>query len=311
MAYTSGGLILDDHYNEFAQGGASSVNHNVANINTLWGTGDADKGYGQGTTLSTVAAGATITATQWATMLTRMQSIADHQGSTITAISNPTTGDTVSAFAALSGNLNTIYTNRLNYASNGTDNSNTQSGSGSWTSSTVHTLTVTFADVDSARYYFNAGGQLRFSFARSGGTSHAKNTEWTDLCNDSGTIIFGASTISATGQSGTNNILTTSTGYHDLSTGNTTIFKKYQDSSPYTSNYIQIAAKTNGTAGSYNGNGNVLTFTVSYIDDAAEDGAGDTVDGTITTTMVERLPSTTYLTNTWGNPNFSSINSQS
>ena len=51
MAYTSGDTILDDHYNGF-----------VTSVNALWGTGTGDKGYGQGTTVSSVSAGNTITA---------------------------------------------------------------------------------------------------------------------------------------------------------------------------------------------------------------------------------------------------------
>jgi hypothetical protein len=45
MAYTVGGLIEATHYNGFA-----------ASVNAVWGTGTGDRGYGQSTTLSTVAA---------------------------------------------------------------------------------------------------------------------------------------------------------------------------------------------------------------------------------------------------------------
>ena len=53
MAYTTGDTILDDHYNGF-----------VASINSIWGSGSGAAGYGQTSTLSTVSAGSTITATQ-------------------------------------------------------------------------------------------------------------------------------------------------------------------------------------------------------------------------------------------------------
>jgi len=311
MAYSTGGLILDDHYNEFASGDPTNgtANHSVANINSLWGVGNGDKGYGQSTVLSEVTTGATVTATQWATLLTRMTTIANHQASSITAISNPTVGNTIAAYTALSGNLNTIYANRLNVAANGSDSTNSTSGTGSWTQYTTHTVTLTFADVDSARYYFNAGGQIRFSFARSGGTAHTKNTEWTDLCNDAGTIIFGANSTTAVGQTGTNTILTTTSGYYQLATGFVTNFQKYQDSSPYTANYININAKSNGGA-TNGGNGNILTFEITYADNAAPDDFNDTVNGTLTTTVVERPPSTTHLTNVWGNPTYGGSNVQ-
>jgi len=312
MAYTFGDIILDDHFNIFVTGNAAGTGDNsVANLNTVWGTGNSDKGYGQtGTVLSAVSAGATITATEWATMLTRMQTIADHQGSSITPIAGPTVGNTISAFTALDSNITTTFNNRLNNVANGTDATNTQDGTGSWTVSTTHTLTVTFGSVNQTRYFFNAGGEIRFSFARSGGTAHTKNTEWTDLCNDSGTIIFGARSTTATGQSGANNILLTSTGYYDITTGDTIIWKKFQDTSPYTANFIQIEAKTDGAGGANNGNGTILTFTVTYADAATPDDFDDTVDGTITTTLVERPPSTTFITQTWGNPGFGGVNVQ-
>ena len=111
MAYQSGDSILDDHYNIFVQGGASSVDHNTANVNTLWGAGTSDKGYGEtGSTLSTVSAGSTITATQWANLLNRCTALANHQGTTLTSITTPSTGDTISAYTALSTNISTLTT---------------------------------------------------------------------------------------------------------------------------------------------------------------------------------------------------------
>ena len=62
MTYSSGGLIQAVDYNTFAQGGASADN-NVANINTIWGVGTGDKGWGQSTTITPVSAAATVTAT--------------------------------------------------------------------------------------------------------------------------------------------------------------------------------------------------------------------------------------------------------
>ena len=77
MAYQTGDTILDDHYNGFANDNSPN------NINKIWGTGSADYGYGQSNTISTVSAGSTVTAAQWNTLLDRMQSIKNHQGSSI------------------------------------------------------------------------------------------------------------------------------------------------------------------------------------------------------------------------------------
>ena len=52
MAYQTGDIILDTHYNGF-----------VTSVNTMWGAGTGVRGYGQSTTVSTVSDGTTITAT--------------------------------------------------------------------------------------------------------------------------------------------------------------------------------------------------------------------------------------------------------
>jgi len=317
MAYSSGSVILDDDYNIFATGNAAGTgDDNVANINTVWGSGTGDKGYGQTNTVSAVSAGSTITATQWATLLTRMTSIANHQGTSITAISNPSAGDTIEAYAALSTNITNIFNNRNNAAANGSDitANGTTTTSSTWDVRAVTTKTVTFADAASLRYFFNAGGMIRMSFSLTGG-SDAKSLEWADLLSDAGTIVVTGAAASKTiaavaytgttkiGGSGTPTTLATGTGVFDYTGTDTLIFKQFADSAPYTANYIEIDAKIST---------NVITFTVTLEDAAADtiapDGSGsgnalDVVDGTLTMTTAVRPPSTANLNaNTWGTP---------
>jgi len=183
MTYSTGSTIIDDDYNGFA-----------ISINNFWGSGIASTyGYGQTDTVSLVSAGTTITATQWATLLTRMTSAASHQNTSITAISNPSTGDTIEAYAALSSNINSVYNNRLNAAANGTDltaNGTTQT-TGTWDVSAITTKTITFASADAKKYFFNSGGHIRMSFSLTGG-SDAKSQEWADLLTKTGTIVLAA-----------------------------------------------------------------------------------------------------------------------
>ena len=80
MTYSAGNTILDDDYNGFKD-----------DVNTMWSTGSGSNGYGQ-TAVSAVSAGSTITATQWATLLSRISSAASHQGTSITSITNPSAG---------------------------------------------------------------------------------------------------------------------------------------------------------------------------------------------------------------------------
>jgi hypothetical protein len=64
MTYSVGNTIVATDYNGF-------ISTNAANINGIWSTGAASFGYGE-TAVSTVSAAATITATQWSTLNSRL-----------------------------------------------------------------------------------------------------------------------------------------------------------------------------------------------------------------------------------------------
>lgn len=310
MAYTAGDLILDDHYNTFATGSVGGTATDSANVNNVWGAGTGDRGYGQSSTVSAVSAGATVTATQWATLLSRISSIASHQGTTITAITSPTAGNTIEAYTALSNNITAIHTNRLDNAAFGTTSATDTSGSGAWSAYTVHTITVTFGSADQRRYFFNAGGEIRIDTSISGGTADGKYNEWVDLSNTlAGQVILGAHGTTKSGGTGTPTTLEGAIGNYELTGTAQTIYLQYADSSPYTSNYIRVQAWSSAS--------NTITFEVRYQDDSADqtyDKAvytpNDVMDGTVTTTTTIAPPSETYLTNTWGTPTVSGTNSQ-
>ena len=321
MAYSSGSLILDDDYNIFATGSATgTADHNVANINSVWGAGLTDRGYGQTNTVAAVNAGATITATQWTNLLNRISSAASHQGSSITAITNPTVGDTITAYTALQNNINTVFNNRRNAAASGTDITagGSVSGTTSWYVQAQTTTTVTFASANAARYFFNAGGMIRLTPIRSG-TANTKSTDWNTLATACGTIAFtggGSRSVAGVnytgtnkiGGSGTTNILATTTGFYSLTPGaaETVIFKQFSAASPYTANFIQVGVALNAAS-------TVLTFRMTFRDDAGDvttlpDGASNTLDlvqGTTGCTHVVRPPSTAHISNTWGTPTIS------
>ena len=310
MAYSTGATIIDDDYNIFATGNAAGTgDNNVTNVNTVWGAGALTRGYGQGTTVSPVSAGNTITATQWATLLTRMTSIANHQGTSITAISNPSTGDTISAYAALSSNITAIYNSSLNAAASGADltTNGTTTTTSSWTSSATTTKTITFASAAALRYFFNAGGQIRFSFSRSGGGANTRNTAWTNLLTAVGTLVYtgsgSAKTIAGStlqgfakiGGSGTPSVFVESTGVQNFTPGAaaTTVYTQAATTYLYQSNNIVITAALNAPS---------TAFTLVVTLNDVETRPIDTVDGTLTMTTALRQPSTTYISNTWGTP---------
>lgn len=322
MTYSTGGLIQATDYNGFASTTSG------ANVNNIWGVGSSDSGYGQSTTLATVSAGSVVTATQWAALNSRISSMASHQGTTITARTSPVAGNTISVLAALNTDLTNITNNRGNAALSGsqftgwtgTSSKTTATGSGStpWTITFTHT--VTWASAAAARYFFNAGGRIKWECSKTADATEA-DTEWNDLANTLVGDIFitggtGTQTIAGTaytgctksGGTGTPNILLTTTGWYDLLTTDTLIYKQFADTAPYTGQYIQINAKTAGT-------GTQLVLTTTWSDpggagigstDAISGGTATTgiTFGTAPATVVTYFPpSATYLTEaSWGTP---------
>ena len=315
MTYSSGSLIVATDYNGFANDTAG------ANVNSIWATGSTDSGYGQ-SALATVAATNTITATQWASLVNTISSIASHQGTTITARTAPTAGNLISILAALNTDLTNCTTNRGNAIANGTQytgwtgtNSKTTATSGaSWT--ITFTNTVTFASAAAARYFFNAGGRIKIDVAKSS-TGATGDPEWNDLsttlCGDiyitGGTAtqtISGASYTGTTkvGGTGTPTTLATTTGWYDLTAGAaaTIVYKQFADTAPYTSNYIQHAIAKGASSDTL-----VITTTWVAVDGDPISGgtaASGATPGTAPCTIVTYFPpSSTYLTTAaWGTP---------
>lgn len=314
MTYSSGGLIQATDFNGFASTTSG------ANVNNIWSTGSGDAGWGQ-SALSTVSAGGTVTATNWASLVNTISSMGSHTGTTITSRTAPVTGNLIQILAALNTDLTNITNNRRNAVANGSQytgwtgtNSKTAATSGATWSFTI-TNTVTFASAAAARYFFNGGGRIKLDFSKTA-TGNLGDPEWNDLANTlCGDIYFtggtGTATIAGTaytgttkiGGSGTPNILTTTTGFYDLTAGGAgvIIYKQFADTVPYTSNYIQVTASLNAAS-------TVLTFTTVW---SASDGdpisggtaASGATPGTAPCTICTYFPpSTTYLSNSWGTP---------
>lgn len=314
MTYSSGSLILATDYNGFVSTNAG------ANVNDIWSTGSGDKGYGE-TAVDTVSASATITATQWATLNNRISSMASQTSTSITSRTNPVAGNTIGILNSLNTDLTNITTNRGNAVGSGSQYT-TFSGSSSYTSNWTGTLTfvhtVSFASAAAARYFFNAGGIFKWEVNKTS-TGNPGDAEWNDLANTlCGDIFFtgrvdGTSqTIAGTsytgtkqsGGTGTPNTLATTTGWYQLTTSDTLIYRQYADTSPYTSNNIALNVKTAGS-------GSQLVFTTTWVNSEGDttSGGGATTSpfssfGSAPATIVTYFPpSATYLTGAaWGTP---------
>lgn len=302
MTYSQGGLIQAVDYNTFAQGGAS-VTHTTANINTVWGVGTGNKGYGQTSTLSTVGV-ETVTATQWATLIARLDSILTHQAGSGSGISAPTAGSNIAFLSTLSSKITDGMNNRLDANSNGSDASATGSSTYNYTTNTgtqSFTRTATFASADQARYFFNAGGKLIWNFSSTNQNSTSKSGDWVTLLGHIGTIIIGGQTNSRTGTGGTLNSSNTALGYWNAGTSAASILRLYSaaGTADYNNNDVQVKIHTNGVQGSNADVGQIVTLTVELTDTAA-DGFDDAVSVNVVTSLTVRPPETTNLADTWG-----------
>ena len=323
MTYSVGGLIQATDYNGFV---STTVG---ANVNGIWATGSTDSGYGE-TALSTVSTAGTVTATQWASLVNTISSMASHQGTTITSRSAPVAGGIITILSNLNTDLTTLTGARGNATASGTQygtftgsvSKTTATGSGTTAWTITFTHTITFASADAARYFFNAGGRIKWETSKTS-TGNLADTEWNDLANTlvgdifitggTGTQVIASTSYTGTtksGGTGTPTTLLTTTGWYDLLTTDTIIYKQFADTAPYTGQYIQISAKTAGT-------GTQLVLTTVWVDPGGPTASSVITGGTAVsspatsvgaatapTTLVTYFPpSSTYLTSaSWGTP---------
>ena len=308
MAYASAGSIEATHYNAF-----------VTSLNAVWGVGSTVRGLGQTDTLSAVSASGSITASQWATLLTRLKSLSDHQGNdgniTIDSVTNPSAADSIAVIANIATDIGTLDTSAaagtrgVGFGSAITD---TAVVSGSFDGVITQTNTLTFADVNSMRYFFNSGGKVEVSWAIASATTGAKATQWTALATECGTwTIFGRSS-SKVGGSATGTVTqSVTTGFDGLTGSAAQQFKQTQDTSPYTANHLVLNGSVSGA---------VITLSAIWTDAAADSvsfnkniyNAQDAVNGSKTTTFTLSPAATTYIAATWGTPAWSTtVNTES
>lgn len=305
MAWSSGGLVQASDFNTFVGGNPTTT---ANTLNATWATGGGQAGYGQ-TAVANVSAGSTVSATPWNQLFFNTGNAASHQGTSITSIANVSSSNLITFYSAMQTNLNSIYASRGNAASQGGTTANTVTNGSEWVSQATFTHTVTFANGDAARYFFNSGGQIKMTCSH-GNTTAGVNQALNALCTATGTVVIsgqdsGNRTISGTvfqgvtkvGGSGSPEVLANTRGYFGLTTSNVTIFDQNSGTSPYTTIMdVQYLARTNGTQGSNSDNGSIVTVHTLMRETGPNGvvGTGSTVTCTVTP------PSTTHIANTWG-----------
>lgn len=266
MAYTAGDIILDDEYIAFASSSSSPYGYNH-----FAGTGSGEYGLGQ-TALNLVSAGDTVTAAQWNSLFTAMTNIANHTNDTLTSTTAVSTGDTIAIKAALATDLATLAASVAAGCPNATALTTSAAlqtattASEGWDTSATQVVSVTFADADTMRHFFNAGGKVRVTVGTTQASTDGKDQSYIDLGTALGNIDIGSQSST---RSGTGETLTTdglANGFHDLTTSETTIIKLTSDNTNYTSNTVEITAYLDAAVG---------TAVTMYVKMIATDGAAD------------------------------------
>ena len=266
MAYQAGDTIEASTYNTFVNSSSSPFGYNH-----FAGTGSGEYGLGQAA-IPTVTAGDTITASQWNTLFTGMSNIANHTNDTLTSREQVSAGDTIAIRAAVEADLATLAASVAAGSPNATALTTSSAlqtvttASEGWDTSATQEVSVTFADADTMRHFFNAGGKVRITVGTTEASVNPKDQAFKDLGTALGNIDIAAQ---STLRSGSGEGLTTNglaNGFHDLTTSYTTLIRLTSDNSNYTSNTVEIQAKLDAAVGT------AVTMTIKMI---ATDPADD------------------------------------
>ena len=266
MAYSAGDPILDDEYNVFVNSSSDPFGYNH-----FAGPGSGVYGLNQAT-ISTVSAGDTIAASHWNSLFTGMDNIANHLNRSITS-SSVSAGDTIAIRSALISDLANLAADvaagGVNVTALGTNAIGTSTNGGTWNTTSTIERSVTFANNNTMRAFFNAGGSIRVDPATSGSVDGNKDTVFQELTAAVGNLDIGAHATTRSGTGETQTSFASSTGFHDLGTSYTSMIKITSNNGGYTSNYVEIFAKLNAAASGG-------TATVMTIKMVSSDPADDT-----------------------------------
>ena len=288
MTYSAGNTILASDFNTF--------HNDVEDIFEDNNSGSVSAGaliFGYGETLlqAEVSAGNTITSAQWNNLYMMIHRCAGHQGTSITlggsvSAGPHSAGDAVAADSNLATAITAIRNGKLNAdASNFTTAAkNNKSGTASWSASTTHTFTQTFASYDAARHFYNQSGNMQFSASRSGGSGTTQNSDWATLLSTIGTVTIG---VNATTQSGSGGTLGDS--FDDVvgDAGNTKTMFTQASSGAYSSNNYKIQCAANAAK-------TIYTWTITFTD-GHSNAFSDAVDGTLSSNVSEKRATGTYV----------------
>lgn len=309
MAYVAGDKILaDGEYNDLlllsSTPGKEGYNHIV-------GLGNLYHGLGQ-STIPLVAQRQEITATQWNSLFTAMDNLADHTNDTLTSTSQRSTGDLIEIKSALIADLGTLAASVQAGCPNATALTTsaaqqTTVAAGRWNVSHIVEQSTTFGDANTMRYFFNSGGKIQINVSRtsnSGSVASSKDLAIDDLIDSLGNFKIKSQSSEYSNDGSTNvNILGDGSsaydlniGFYDLTTSYQTILVLRQDWQTYEFMNFKIEAKLNAAPGT----ATTITVRTSLLDPFIDGSTVATQDNTYTagnTASVDRYANWVGVTN--------------
>ncbi len=277
-----GGLILASDYNSLA-----------TSILAVYGVGTGDSGYGASVySMPNVATNNIITAAQWLVFQNAMNVCAAHQNSIITDLS----ADFIVGHSITAADVNVLIasaaaltTNRLLLNPSGeatlTTTAYTNTRGSAWASSITNSVNIFWADEDHARWFFNAGGEIRVHYTQTV-VATSQDTDWnTALTSRVGTLTIKANSFTNSGSLALSNAF----GYYQYTAG---LFNAVVGAGAYSSNQMAVSATRFGFTGVRGGNGNGFTL-LSVLSDIHTGGTDSVSAGTNIT--IDVLRSTNHI----------------
>jgi hypothetical protein len=271
----------------------NNIRDKVVNV---MGTGAS--GYGQSLVSTTATSANVISATLWNGLRTDMIKARQHQTGIDESANLPILTRTTTITEVIRDTFNSyadtiVANNRVIADNQGTVENiiTTTAYASTWNTVLYHRVVVTFATANAAKYFFNAGGQIRFKASRLGTAASSKDTEWTNILGDEadGGTNKGMGSISmnytatttiagtnAVGRAGTGSAI----GFYDLLTadpGQQIYIVTSDPATGYGINDYNISARIDAAPGS---TGRILTFVVQFRDDVAG-GTDEAVTGSL------------------------------
>ena len=279
MAYTAGDPILDDEYNNFVGKATSPYGYNH-----FAGTGATIYGLNQ-TSIATVSAGGTINASNWNSLFTGLDNIANHTNVSITSTS-VSAGDAIAIKSALISDLASLAAGVAGGSTSATALADRAAGTSTngntWNTTSTIERSITFANEATMRAFFNAGGSIKIDPAISGTTDGNKDTVFSELTAAVGVLEFKAHATTRSGTGETQTSFDSGAGFHDLGSNSyASKLKLTSNNSGYTSDYIEIFVKINAAVG---------TATVLTVKMVGSDPAADTTYTSPNTSSVPANP---------------------